>query len=139
MHAHNGSISSGRFIRIAAMICGAWWLAGAVVLVLSFVLSFCLSFWSLFVCWGPLLFEVCVFVAGWRHALRSEWPLIIFITLIVTTRGWMEPCRTSAPEGPGYSWTSSETGRIWRWTGSCGGGLPAGASLVGAHYRHHPT
>ena len=22
---------------------------------------------------------LCVFVAGWRHALRSEWPFIIFI------------------------------------------------------------
>ena len=40
--------------------------------------------------------------------------------------------------GPGYRWTSSETGRSWRSTGSCGGGLPAGASLVGA-YRHQPT
>ena len=34
--------------------------------------------------------------------------------------------------GPRLSWTSSETGRSWRWTGSCGGGLQAGASLVGA-------
>ena len=25
-------------------------------------------------------FEFCVFVAGWRHALRSEWP---FITIII--------------------------------------------------------
>ena len=25
-------------------------------------------------------FEFCVFVAGWRHALRSEWPFIIIIT-----------------------------------------------------------
>ena len=24
-------------------------------------------------------FEFCVFVAGWRHALRSEWPFIIII------------------------------------------------------------
>ena len=24
-------------------------------------------------------FELCVFVAGWRHALRSEWPFIIII------------------------------------------------------------
>ena len=28
---------------------------------------------------GGLGFEFCVFVAGWRHALRSEWPLIIII------------------------------------------------------------
>ena len=24
-------------------------------------------------------FEFCVFVAGWRHGLRSEWPFIIII------------------------------------------------------------
>ena len=28
---------------------------------------------------GGLRFELCVFVAGWRHALRSEWPFIIII------------------------------------------------------------
>ena len=30
---------------------------------------------------GGLGFEFCVFVAGWRHALRSEWPFyfILFI------------------------------------------------------------
>ena len=29
---------------------------------------------------GGLGFEFCVFVASWRHALRSEWPFInIFI------------------------------------------------------------
>ena len=26
---------------------------------------------------GGLGIEFCVFVAGWRHALRSEWPFII--------------------------------------------------------------
>ena len=26
---------------------------------------------------GGLGFEFCVFIAGWRHALRSEWPFII--------------------------------------------------------------
>ena len=26
---------------------------------------------------GGIGFEFCVFVAGWRHALRSEWPFII--------------------------------------------------------------
>ena len=26
-------------------------------------------------------FEFCVFVAGWRHALRSEWPFIIIISM----------------------------------------------------------
>ena len=28
---------------------------------------------------GGLGFEFCVLVAGWRHALRSEWPFIIII------------------------------------------------------------
>ena len=28
---------------------------------------------------GGLGFEFCVFVAGWRHALRSEWPFIIIL------------------------------------------------------------
>ena len=31
---------------------------------------------------GGLGFEFCVFIAGWRHALRSEWPFIIFIIII---------------------------------------------------------
>ena len=29
---------------------------------------------------GGLGFEFCVFVAGWRNALRSEWPFIIIMT-----------------------------------------------------------
>ena len=32
---------------------------------------------------GGLGFELCVFVAGWRHALRSEWPFIIIIKFIM--------------------------------------------------------
>ena len=32
---------------------------------------------------GGLRFELCVFVAGWRHALRSEWPFIIIIIIII--------------------------------------------------------
>ena len=32
---------------------------------------------------GGLGFEFCVFVAGWRHALRSEWPFIIIIRIPV--------------------------------------------------------
>ena len=28
-----------------------------------------------------LSFEFCVFVTGWRHALRSEWPFIIIIIM----------------------------------------------------------
>ena len=35
--------------------------------------------------------------------------------------------------GPRLQLASSETGRSWRWTGICGGGLPVGASLVGAY------
>ena len=31
---------------------------------------------------GGLGFEFCVFVAGWRHALRSEWPFIVIIIII---------------------------------------------------------
>ena len=31
---------------------------------------------------GGLGFEFCVFVAAWRHALRSEWPFIIIIIII---------------------------------------------------------
>ena len=50
--------------------------------VLSFEQCFILfcSFPLLFVfVVGGLGFELCVFVAGWRHALRSEWPFIIII------------------------------------------------------------
>ena len=32
---------------------------------------------------GGLGFEFCMFVTGWRHALRSEWP---FINIIITTK-----------------------------------------------------
>ena len=32
---------------------------------------------------GGLGFEFCVFVAGWRHALRSEWPFIIIIIMYI--------------------------------------------------------
>ena len=32
---------------------------------------------------GGLGFEFCVFVADWRHALRSEWPFIIIIIITV--------------------------------------------------------
>ena len=34
---------------------------------------------------GGLGFEFCVFVAGWRHALRSEWPCIIIMLITVLT------------------------------------------------------
>ena len=35
---------------------------------------------------GGLGFEFCVFVAGWRHALLSEWPFIIIIIIIIIKR-----------------------------------------------------
>ena len=38
----------------------------------AFIHSFILAFVV-----GGLGFEFCVFVASWRHALRSEWPFII--------------------------------------------------------------
>ena len=38
---------------------------------------------------GGLVFELCVFVAGWRYALRSEWPFSIII--ITTTLPTMVP------------------------------------------------
>ena len=28
---------------------------------------------------GCLGFELCVFVVGWSHALRSEWPFYLFV------------------------------------------------------------
>ena len=35
---------------------------------------------------GGLGLEFCVFVAGWRHALRSEWPFIIIIITCIQPR-----------------------------------------------------
>ena len=32
---------------------------------------------------GGLGFEFCVFITGWRHALRSEWPFIVIIIIII--------------------------------------------------------
>ena len=32
---------------------------------------------------GGLGFEFCVFVAGWRRALRSEWPFIVLLLLLL--------------------------------------------------------
>ena len=42
---------------------------------------------------GGLGFEFCVFVAGWRHALRSEWPFIIII--IISQPGVQVPQKVS--------------------------------------------
>ena len=49
------------------------------------VLSFeqCFIYFSFAFVVGGLGFEFCVFVARWRHALRSEWPFIIIIIIIM--------------------------------------------------------
>ena len=40
------------------------------------------NFYFLFVfAVGGLGFEFCVFVAGWRHSIRSEWPSLFFSLL----------------------------------------------------------
>ena len=40
---------------------------------------------------GGLAFEFCVFVAGWRHALRSEWPFIFLIHICLLLCHLAEP------------------------------------------------
>ena len=46
------------------------------------VFYFISNFYFLFVfAVGGLGFEFCVFVAGWRHALWSEWPFIIMMMI----------------------------------------------------------
>ena len=59
--------------------------------VLSFEQCFILfcSFPLLFVfVVGGLGFELCVFIAGWRHALRSEWPYYLLLLFSVNTVQW---------------------------------------------------
>ena len=66
--------------------CVAYWLKLNSVLsfeqgfILIFIFPLLLAFLV-----GGLSFEFCVFVAGWRHALRSEWPFIIIIIIIGLT------------------------------------------------------
>ena len=52
---------------------------------------------------GGLGFEFCAFVAGWRHALRSEWPFIIIIIIILyiryITTGVVSIIITGSPAG----------------------------------------
>ena len=43
---------------------------------------------------GGLGFEFCVFVAGWRHALRSEWPFIIIISIKMALRRYWDGTET---------------------------------------------
>ena len=46
---------------------------------------------------GGLGFEFCVFVAGWRHVLRSKWPFtIIIITSLMTSDGPADCIASSA-------------------------------------------
>ena len=62
-------------------MCGGGWSAGAEFrAVFYFISSFPLLL--VFVV-GGLGFEFRVFVAGWRHALGSEWPFIIIIIINV--------------------------------------------------------
>ena len=68
---------------------------------------------------GGLGFEFCVFVAGWRHALRSEWPFIIIIIISSSTlylslplKVWVCPCMW----GPNRIWPGS--GLVIRCLGS---------------------
>ena len=66
---------------------------------------------------GPVLLILTstrVFVAGWRHALRSEWPFIIIITRVDLTAGSCFCCCTSSsrpfpfrPQSPGQCWCTS--------------------------------
>ena len=75
------------FIYVYSITCSIYLFAE---LVLSFEQCFILF------CSFPLLFafvvgglglEFCVFVAGWRHALRSEWPFIIIIIINIIIPG----------------------------------------------------
>ena len=56
-----------------------------IFLILHFLLTFVV---------GGLGFESCVFATGWRHALRSEWPFIIIIIIIIElmTIGMLADC-----------------------------------------------
>ena len=71
-------------------------------------------------CSQVLVYWFCVFVAGWRHALRSEWPfIIIIIGLLITlkrhlTMGRIPGSRqlsTRRGQGPAraYLWGSLNT------------------------------
>ena len=50
---------------------------------------------------GGLGFEFCMLVAGWRHALRSEWPFIIIYTILLDVYSVRLLTRTtSLQQGP---------------------------------------
>ena len=63
--------------------CGGGWSAGAEFqAVFYFILFSSFPLLLAFVV-GGLGFKFFVFVAGWRHALRSEWPFIIIINIVI--------------------------------------------------------
>ena len=81
---------------------------------------------------GGLGFELCVFVAGWRHALRSEWPFIIIIIMTVGGMGFiperllmmmMMMMIAMAIGRPGLAGTASQNGlyasRMGGWVPAC--------------------
>ena len=55
---------------------------------------------------GGLGFEFCVFVAGWRHALRSEWPFIIILMEIE-----LYPCLAFPSKSPNGAWGPEPKGQ----------------------------
>ena len=65
------------------MKCGGqlWARVAKIILFFPFLLAFDVE---------GLGFEFCVFVAGWRHALQSEWPFIIITVTVMY-------CRVCAP------------------------------------------
>ena len=60
---------------------------------------------------GGLGFEFCMFVAGWRHALRSEWPFIIIIIMCVCVCPG-HPCQSQLWR----TWVMGEDGSIFYMT-----------------------
>ena len=66
---------------------------------------------------GGLGFEFCTFVAGWRHALRSEWPFVIIIFIsevrchfiyLIDTRGAGHAMATSGQWRATWSWSKDD-------------------------------
>ena len=57
--------------------CGGGWAAGAELLAVFWFQCFAFPFCCLLL--GALCFEFCMFVVGWRHAFRSEWPFVMLV------------------------------------------------------------
>ena len=65
---------------------------------------------------GGLGFGFCVFVVGWRHALRSEWPFIIITPNSVPPTNVLYV--TNAPRHEGmHVW---DLAGIWPWFSDAG-------------------